>query len=614
MNNKKRLSKLAFILICAAALSACSNNSNTGTNTATSTGSANTSGTAAAVQTASYQLDDTVEYDEDDTYADWSTSDVTNITLNGSTATVDGSGAEVKDGIITITAAGTYIASGKLDEGQIVVNAEDKGVVRLVLNGAEIHYSKSAPIYVEEAGKLILSLPEGTNNVVSDGTNYVFPDSATDEPNAAIFSKDDMTINGTGKLTVQGNYNNGIASKDKLKITGGTFDIQAADDAVMGRDLVAVKDGNFTLDAVGHGIKNTNDNEGEEGIIVLEGGTYNIQSGKDGLHSTGGVSISDGDLTIAAGDDGIHADTALQIAGGKIDITKSYEGIEGSNITIAGGDIKLAASDDGVNAASSTDSSGGEGAAPGGGQSASGTSQNLLTISGGNLYVDANGDGLDANGSIVMTGGTVMVNGPTENNNGALDYDDTFNMTGGTLVAAGSSGMVQAASDSSTQAGILMMFPETQQAGTLVHLEDESGKTIVTYAPSKNYQAVYISTPDLAKDASYTIYSGGKSTGKATNGLYADGEYSGGTKVVSFTASSLITWVNESGVTEAQSGFGGGMGGGRGGHGGFGGGSGRGMGGQMPQDGSAPPDGTAPDGAAPPDAPADSPAGSTTAQ
>ncbi|WP_127494919.1 carbohydrate-binding domain-containing protein [Paenibacillus glycanilyticus] len=610
MNNKKRLSKLAFILLCAAALSACNSQTNAGANTTGSTGSANTSEAAAAVQTATYQLDDTVEYDEDDAYTDWSTSDVTSIALNGTSATIDGSGAEAKDGILTITAAGTYVASGKLDEGQIVVNVADKGIVRLVLNGAEIHYSKSAPIYVEEAGKLILSLPEGTNNVVSDGTDYVFPDSETDEPNAAIFSKDDMTINGTGKLTVQGNYNNGIASKDKLKITGGTFDIQAADDAVMGRDLVAVKDGDFTLDAAGHGIKTTNDTEGEEGIIVLQGGTYNIQSGKDGLHSTGGLSISEGDLTIAAGDDGIHAETALEIAGGNIDITKSYEGLEATDITIAGGDIKLAASDDGVNAATGADSSGGEGAAPGGGQQASGASEGLLTISGGSLYVDADGDGLDANGSIVMTGGTVMVNGPTENNNGALDYDSTFNMTGGTLVAAGSSGMVQAASDSSTQAGILMMFPETQQAGTLVHLEDESGKAIATYAPTKNYQAVYISTPDLAKDASYTIYSGGKSTGTPTNGLYADGEYSGGTKVVSFTASSLITWVNESGVTEAQSGFGGGMGGGRGGHGGMGGGGGRGMGGQMPQDGAAPPDGTAPGGTAPQNAPA----ATTTAQ
>ncbi|GLX69868.1 carbohydrate-binding domain-containing protein [Paenibacillus glycanilyticus] len=607
MNHKKRLSKLAVILLCAAALTACNNNNNTNTN-ATSNGAESSNSGQAAVQTASFELDDDVKYDEDDAYTDWSASDVTNIALNGTGATIDGSGAEVKDGVITITAAGTYVASGKLNEGRIVVNVADKGVVRLVLNGAELHYSTSSPIYVEEAGKLILSLPEGTSNVVSDGTDYEFPDADTDEPNAAIFSKDDMTINGTGKLTVEANYNNGIASKDKLKITGGTFDIQAADDAVMGRDLVAVKDGSFTLNAAGHGIKTTNDTEGEEGLVVLQGGTYNIEAGEDALHSKGGLSISGGDFNISAGDDGIHAETALLITDGTIDIAKSYEGIEASDITIAGGDIKLASSDDGVNAATGADSSGGEGAAPGGGGggSASGASEGLLTISGGSLYVNATGDGLDANGSIIMTGGTVMVDGPTENNNGALDYDGTFTMSGGTLVAAGSSGMVQAASDSSTQAGVLMMFPQTQEAGTLVHLEDESGKTLATFAPSKAYQAVYISTPEMAKDTSYTLYSGGKSTGMAVNGLYADGDYSGGTKVVSFTASSLITWVNESGVTEAQSGFGGGMGGGRGGHGGMGGGGGRGMGdGQMP-DGAAPPDGEPPDGAAPPDAPADS--------
>ncbi|MCM3627811.1 hypothetical protein M3194_10590 [Paenibacillus glycanilyticus] len=145
-----------------------------------------------------------------------------------------------------------------------------------------------------------------------------------------------------------------------------------------------------------------------------------------------------------------------------------------------------------------------------------------------------------------------------------------------------------------------MMFPQSRQAGTLVHLEDDSGKSIMTFAPSRAYQAVYISTPDIAKDSSYTLYSGGTSTGTATNGLYEDGEYSGGTKVVSFTAESLITWVNESGVTEAQSGFGGG---GRG----MGGGGGRGMGGgggDRFKGGQTPPDGAAPDGAAPPDAPA----------
>lgn len=606
-NRKNKLSKLAVIALCTAMLAACSNNTTASTSKSSTVAATNTSQTASAsVQTASFDFSSQDEYDEDDAYTDWNVSDVTTIKLSGTSATVEGAGAEAADGKISITAAGTYVVSGTLDEGQIVVKVADKGVVRLILNGAEIHYSKSSPIYVEEAGKLILSLPEGTNNVVSDGTAYEFADASTDEPNAAIFSKDDMTINGTGKLTVEGNYNNGIASKDKLKITGGTFDIHAEDDAVMGRDLVAIKDGQFVIDSKGHGIKTTNDTEGEEGLIAIEGGTFSIESGEDALHSTGGLSISGGDLHIAAGDDAVHAEIALLISGGTTDITQSNEGLEAASITIAGGDTRVVSSDDGVNAASgSSDTEGevgggmpdgageapqdgtvpsdvpqdgtapadaavgdaGQGGRPQGGgmPGGEGSSNNLLTITGGHLSVDAQGDGLDANGGIVMSGGTVVVSGPTQNGNGSLDYDTTFDMTGGVLVAAGSSGMVQAASDSSTQAGILMTYPQTQQAGTLIHLEDDAGKTIVTFAPSKEYQAVYISSPDMKKDTTYTLYSGGTPSGTETNGLYDGGDYSGGTKVVSFTASTTITWVNESGVTEAQSGFGGGFGGGGGG-------------------------------------------------
>ncbi|GMK42504.1 hypothetical protein PCCS19_55640 [Paenibacillus sp. CCS19] len=596
-NRKNRLSKLAVVALCTAMLAACGSNTTATTSTDSTAAATNTSQTtAASVQTASLDLSNSkVEYDEDDAYSDWNASEATTIKLNGTTATVEGTGAETKDGSVSITAAGTYVVSGKLDDGQIVVNVADEGVVRLILNGAEIHYSTSSPIYVEEAGKLILSLPEGTNNVVSDGTAYELADASTDEPNAAIFSKDDMTINGTGKLTVEGNYNNGIASKDKLKITGGTFEIHAADDAVMGRDLVAVKDGLFVIDAKGHGIKTTNDTEGEEGLIALEGGTYSIESGEDALHSTGGLLVSGGDLHIAAGDDAIHSEIALLISGGMVDITQSNEGLEAGSITIAGGEVHVVSSDDGVNAASGssdTDGAAGEmpqeGAAPadmppadmppadmpqdgtapadmgqgggprgGGMPGGEGSSNNLLTITGGYLSVDAQGDGLDANGGIAMSGGTVVVNGPTMNGNGSLDYDSTFEMTGGVLIAAGSSGMVQAVSDSSTQAGILMTYPQTQQAGTLIHLEDEAGNAIVTFAPSKDYQAVYISSPDMKKDTAYSLYSGGTSNGTETNGLYDGGNYSGGTKVVSFTAASTITWVNESGVTEASSGFGG---------------------------------------------------------
>lgn len=363
--------------------------------------------------------------------------------MNGNSAAVKGSGAEVKNSKITITKAGVYVVSGKLDNGQIIVDVQDKGTVRLVLNGVQINCADNAPIYLKNAGKTIISLQEGTENIISDGTKYVLSDASTDEPNAAIFSKDNLTINGTGKLTVYGNYNNGITSKDDLKITGGNIRIYSADDGIMGRDIVAVKEGSITVESKGDAIKSTND----------------------------------------------------------------------------------------------TDT----------------TSNNRLNINGGYLAVNSMGDGLDANGSIYMTKGTVVVSGPTANNNGALDYDGTFEMTGGFLIAAGSSGMAQAPSEQSTQNSIIMTYPQTQQAGTIVNLKDSKGNTLATFAPKKNYQTVVISSPELKKNSVYTLYSGGSSSGNENDGLYTDGEYKNGTKIVDFTISNSVTWLNESGVTTSRS-------------------------------------------------------------
>lgn len=546
-NNNWYMKQLGIVLLCAVMVSACSSNNSVTTSTATTSNATTataepasdvtvqTSDAGSGEQLASIDPAQEVEYDEDDAYTDWTSANPTEIKLNGTGASIEGAGAEAKDSTITITSAGTYAVSGKLDDGQIVIDVKDEGTVRLVLNGAEIHNSSTSPIYVEEAGKTIITLQEGTENLVSDGATYVYPDATTDEPNAAIFSHDDLTINGTGKLIVQGNYNNGITSKDKLKIMGGTLEIHVLDDGLMGRDLVAVHEGDLTIEAGGDAIKTTYDTDATKGFIVITGGTINID----------------------AGDDGIHSETAIALAGGTIDIVKSNEGIEAPTIVISDGKTSVVASDDGMNVAGGDGESANEGGPGAGGGQFATTSTNKLTISGGYLSVESQGDGLDSNGSIVMTGGTVVVNGPTGNNNGSLDYDGTFEMTGGVIVSAGSSGMVQASSDQSTQYGILMTYSQAQQADTLVRLEDSEGNAIITFAPSKDYQAVYISSPNMKKDASYTLYSGGMSTGSESNGLYDGGEYQGGAKVVEFKTSTIVTWLNESGVTEASSGMGG---------------------------------------------------------
>jgi len=436
-----------------------------------------------------------------------------------------------------------------------------------------------------------------------------------------------LTINGSGKLIVNGNYNNGIASKDELRITGGNIQIDAADDGLIGRDLLAVKDGSVTINAGGDGIKSTNDKDPSKGVIAIEGGTFNIKAVNDGIqaetslfiadgnftiasgggspetianregsmpgpdkeqgqkntaatstetesakglkaavevaigggtleidssddavHSNNSITITDGNLNIASGDDGIHADSSILINGGNINITKSYEGIESKAITIAEGDIHVNASDDGINIGGGNDGSGMDMQAD--------AKDSLLTISGGYVYVNSQGDGLDSNGSISMTDGTVVVSGPTMNGNGSLDYDQSFEMSGGFLIAAGSSGMAQAASEESTQNSVLMTFSETKSVGTVVHLEDSKGNGVVTFKPEKDYQSIFISSPKLKKNTSYTLYSEGSSTGNEKDGLYTDGDYQDGTKVVEFKISDSVTWLDESGITTAKSEFG----------------------------------------------------------
>ncbi|MFP7298968.1 carbohydrate-binding domain-containing protein [Neobacillus niacini] len=646
---KKKL-KLAAPLLCSALLFGCSNNSSESDNSSVTTVKAESLSTIGDKNIADV-ISGIVTYDNDDLYSDWKSEDPTTINLTGTGAEVDesGGGAMVDGSIITIKTSGTYVISGKLNDGQIIVDAEDKATVRLVLNGAEINSSQNSPIYVKKAEKTVISLEEGTKNSITDGKTYQL-EGSEDEPNAAIFSKDDLTINGTGKLMVTGNYNNGITSKDDLKITGGAIEIEAADDGLMGRDLLAVKDGKITIHAGGDGVKSTNDKDASKGVIAIEGGefdlvaandgvqavtslliadgdfsistgggspevvgnkggggqspgqtattsttaasisesdsakglkagtevgigggTFKIDSLDDAVHSNNSVTITGGKMAIATGDDGIHGDSAVFANGGDISISKSYEGIESLVITIVAGNIEINSSDDGINVGGGVDGSNPD-------MQSTTSDSNLLSIQGGNIYVNAQGDGLDSNGSIAMTGGTVMVSGPTNNGNGSLDYDQSFDISGGLLIAAGSSGMVQASSESSKQNSIIMTYPETQAGGTILHLEDSKGNSIATFAPEKDYQAVFISSPELEKDGTYTLYSHGSATGKESNGLYTDGEYSGGKKVVEFTIADSVTWLDESGVTTAKS-FGPGGSGGPGG----------GRGGQAPMDGGQPP-------------------------
>lgn len=579
-----------------------------------------------------------IEFDETDKKTNYDLEASTKINLLNKKIEVQGDGVSINNTVATITKPGEYVISGKIDDGQIVVDDNSEEVVHIILKNAEIKSSTSAAIFVKNSKKTIVTLEENTQNILEDGSGYSGDGTNEELPTACFYSKDDITINGKGTLTVKGNDNDGIASEDEFKIVSGTIKIDAKDDGIVGKDLVGIADGNITINSSGDGIKSTNDTDEDKGIIYIEngtysilsendalqsekfleikggefkiitgggsvnakekvgrdnppfgmgekntqnqssedttevtsnkgikssksilisGGTFNIDSLDDAVHSNDSIVINGGNFNISAGDDGMHGDTKLIINNGVIDIKESYEGIESANITINNGQVKISSKDDGVNIAGGNDKENiNEGAH---GDNFSSSSNNTFKMNDGNLVVNAKGDGIDINGSGNLNGGTIIVNGPENDGNGALDYDGEFNVSGGTIIAAGSSGMAQAPSNTSSIQSISMMFSSVQKAGTLINLQNSKGETIATFSPSKSYSSVVISSPQITKGEKYIINIGGISTSSEKNGLYENTGYKNGTKVVEFTTSEGVTWVNESGVT---------TGGGMGGHGG----------------------------------------------
>lgn len=435
-----------------------------GTTTSTSTSTSASTSTTLAL---------TADHDNDSDHT-WDTSTEVTIDLSNPTTT---DGVTVKDGVITITKAGAYRLSGTLADGQVVVDTEDSGSVHLILDNASITNNDGSAIVIDKAELALIVLADGTSNTVTDGSSYAA--TGDDDPNAAIWSDPDLTILGAGSLTVNANYNDGITSKDGLVIVSGTITVNAKDDGIRGKDYLVIKDGTIKVTSGGDSLKSDNDEDS----------------------SLGYVSVAAGTVTLDSGDDGVDAWTAITISGGTTTVTKSVEGLEARVINVSGGTTTVTASDDGVNATDSA-STGGDM------QAQTGT---LLTVSGGKLTVNADGDGLDSNGSITMSGGTVVVNGPTKNGNGALDYNGTFAITGGSLAAGGSAGMAQAPGTDSSQKSLMISVEAA--AGSTIEVKDSSGATVATYTTTKQIASLVVSNENIKEGETYTVYVNGTASG-----------------------------------------------------------------------------------------------------
>ena len=291
---------------------------------------------------------------------------------------------------VRITDAGVYVLSGTVSETTVYVEAASDAKVQLVLDGVSITNSSFPCIYVVSADKVFVTTSADSSLSVT-GTFTADGDTKTD---GVIFSKQDLVLNGTAALTVS-SADNGIVCKDDLKITGGTYVIQAQSKAVEANDSIRIAGGSFTLTAGTDGLHAENSEDDTKGYIYIGGGEF----------------------TIRAGDDGVHAVSVLQIDDGALSITAA-EGLEATIIQINGGTINITASDDGINAAWKSSSY----------TAAVIFNDGSITISMG----QGDTDGVDSNGNIYVNGGTVSVTG-----NSTFDYDGVAEYNGGTIICNG---------------------------------------------------------------------------------------------------------------------------------------------------------------------------------
>ena len=485
----------------------------------------------------------TTYFTTNDQNSDWDTEGATVITLTGDGAEISGNGAYVNGQEVVITEAGRYVVSGSLSNGKITVDAHNSSKVWILLDGVDINCSDDACIRVDQAEKVFLTLAENSVNTLTSGSTY--SDTALqDGTDGAIFAHDDLTINGSGSLSVSAEYRHGIAANDDLVITGGTITIKAAADAIHANDSVCIKEAQITVDAGDDGIVTAN--EEENGYMYIESGTIDITSVGDGVHTTGDITIAGGSITIAAGDDGIHSDQFVYIEDGEILINECYEGIEALIIDVSGGDITIYPEDDGFNANGGSSDMFGFGGGPGQGGMHTQTSdtdtaeghasetdtaeghasetdtaseETYIAISGGTITIindsGRDADGLDSNEDIRISGGTIYISLLGTGSNCAVDYGSesggVAEITGGTIIACGASSMAEGFSSTSTQASILYNTSTVADEGTTLALKDGEGNVLLSWEVPCSFSSALISCPEMQVGNSYQVVIGDSS-------------------------------------------------------------------------------------------------------
>ena len=505
-----------------------------------------------------------------DTRATYDEESAVRIELNGSSISASSDSVQSNGTTAILTEEATYIVSGTLDDGMLVVDADEAAKLQIVLDNASITSSTSAALYVLEAGKVFVTLAEGSQNALANGGSFVAIDDS--DIDGAVYSKQDLTFNGSGALTVTSPAGHGIVGNDDLVLAGGTYTVASASHGLNANDSVRITgETDLTLDAGKDGIHAENNDDASLGFVYISGGTFAIEAEGDGISAGAYLQITDGAYDILAGGGsvngesqsseswggfrggrmetassaeetsesstsmkGLKAVSSLVISGGAFTIDAADDTVHSNaGMTVSGGTFAIATGDDGLNAAGGTDGSGSTGGRDGrfgggwmgggrggrggmGGGFSSASSEGSIAISGGTLTIQASGDGLDANGTIEITGGTTVVTGPTSGDTAVPDYDTSAAIAGGTFLGTGAAGMAQTFRPApqtfrSAEQGVVTERV-SGEAGEEIVLADASGTALLTLSPALDFQFIVLSSPDLVSGETYTLTVGGAST------------------------------------------------------------------------------------------------------
>lgn len=420
------------------------------------------------------------EITETDNTQVFDTEQATEIQLTDTAVTVTGGGASAAGTCVTVTRAGTYLVTGICTDGQLIVDAGDKDTVCLVFQNVTLESKSSAAIYVKNAGKTILNAAEGTENILSDASQYT--KQTNGEPDSAVYSKDDLTINGLGTFRVTANYNDAVKSNDTLRITGSTLRVNSVDDGLCGKDFVCIRGGNISVTANGDGIKSTYDTDLKKGAVIALGGEISVTAGADGIQAQNRVQIDGGAIRIVSGGGaenamvkapenfeknpraevtnttnvgsykGIKCAGLVQITNGTLDVNSADDTVHSNHtVEISGGTLTLQSGDDGVHADTALTISGGTVEIM---QSYEGLEAAKVSLQGGEISIVASDDGVNAAGGndnsqqngrmggdpfsadeslLEITGGKLVIDASGD----GLDSNGDISMTGGEVYIHG---------------------------------------------------------------------------------------------------------------------------------------------------------------------------------